>query len=240
MTNSCYNYSSEVYDQIKSSFWGGYINLIEKANIKYNSVLDMGCGTGLAINYLDILEDQYVGIDYSESMLMKAKLKYPEYNFVHGSITDFQFKRHFDLVLCAFDTINHILEKSDWRRVFQNAYDHMTNESNFIFDVVTQYDHINNWNGQTNITKSAEWIFDEKYDYDKREQIGIINSNLSLYRDNQWIYYNEIIKHKAYPQNEIVDIINEIGLYVSCKVDLVTGEKPVDTSNVIVYICKKR
>lgn len=43
--------------------------------------LDIGCGTGLYLDYVSVPADQYLGIDPSQGMLDKAKLKHPDHKF---------------------------------------------------------------------------------------------------------------------------------------------------------------
>ncbi len=43
------------------------------------SVLDVGCGTGLLTEIVNIAPDKYMGVDPSEGMLKKFKEKHPDY-----------------------------------------------------------------------------------------------------------------------------------------------------------------
>ncbi len=49
-------------------------------------VIDLGCGTGLLLDLVDIPADRYVGLDISEGMLESARKKHPGYRFVQGDL----------------------------------------------------------------------------------------------------------------------------------------------------------
>ena len=49
-------------------------------------VADLGCGTGLLLELLDIGPERYVGLDISEGMLRRARTKFPKHEFQEGNI----------------------------------------------------------------------------------------------------------------------------------------------------------
>ena len=87
---------------------------------KKDSILDVGCGTGILYS---ILEDRnpsyYLGLDISPKMLEVFKNKFPEANVKKIDFeTNIELNKTFDYVI-IFDTIPH-LEKIDM--VFKNAH----------------------------------------------------------------------------------------------------------------------
>jgi len=69
------------------------------------SVLDIGCGTGLFLEYHN--PDKYLGIDISENMLKKIKLKYPNRQTIRTSFEDF-YGKTFDTVIALYGTASYI------------------------------------------------------------------------------------------------------------------------------------
>lgn len=70
---------------------------------------DLGCGTGLALEYLDIPPAQYAGVDISRGMLEHAQTKFPDHRFIHADIqgrTPLEGAR-FNSVLVAFGTMSY-------------------------------------------------------------------------------------------------------------------------------------
>lgn len=50
--------------------------------------LDIGCGTGLYLDYVKVPTDQYLGIDPSQGMLDKAVAKHPDHNFRKATLEE--------------------------------------------------------------------------------------------------------------------------------------------------------
>jgi hypothetical protein len=47
-------------------------------------------------------------------------------------------EEHFDVVLCVYDSINHLLQFAEWEAVFDRARAHLDDGGLFIFDVNTE------------------------------------------------------------------------------------------------------
>jgi SAM-dependent methyltransferase len=112
--------------------------LIKRYHPKAKSVLELGCGSG---SMLSLLAKHYraVGIDSSKGMLQLAKQKAPQAKLIHGDITNFNLNQRFDVVLCPFDTINHVTSFNAWKRVFSLTHKHLAPGGVFVFDVNTEH-----------------------------------------------------------------------------------------------------
>jgi hypothetical protein len=51
----------------------------------------------------------------------------------------FDLGERFDVVLCVYDSINHLLRFEEWRSVFARAHEHLNEDGLFIFDINTQH-----------------------------------------------------------------------------------------------------
>lgn len=76
-----------------------------------SSVLDLGCGTGLAVELLRADPIGYLGIDLSAGMLTRASERHPHHWFQHGDFMDvlqtFSDAR-FGMVVSTFGALNHV------------------------------------------------------------------------------------------------------------------------------------
>lgn len=101
-----------------------------------SSLLELGCGTGaLLVGLAPSLEVS--GIDRSPEMLAQAKESVPAATLVHGDMTDFRLDARFDVVICMFDTLNHVPSFAGWLSLFSRVHGHLAAGGLFIFDVNT-------------------------------------------------------------------------------------------------------
>jgi cyclopropane fatty-acyl-phospholipid synthase-like methyltransferase len=99
-------------------------------------VLELACGTGAI---LEQLQDAYdvTGLDVSAEMLALAAGKVPGVPLVEADMTRFRLEERFDVVLCVYDSINHLLDFGAWEKVFDRAREHLLDRGLFVFDAVT-------------------------------------------------------------------------------------------------------
>lgn len=87
-------------DQLITQIMGPYIG---------SSVLDMGCGTGMLLEYIptDRL-DYYLGVDIAEDMLAKARNKFPVAQFLLQDMHKISVPDNtFDTVTCLYGTFSY-------------------------------------------------------------------------------------------------------------------------------------
>lgn len=91
---------------------------ILRANPEY-TMLDLGCGTGLTYEYLpDMYKPRYRGMDFTESMVMYCKEKYPEGRFIHGDLLKHDSYPRADLLMTQ-NVLQHILM---WQEAMRGIY----------------------------------------------------------------------------------------------------------------------
>jgi SAM-dependent methyltransferase len=100
------------------------------------SLLELGCGTGAVLAGLaDGL--QVTGIDLSPQMLATATASLPGARLELADITEFSLGTTFDVVMCVFDTLNHLPTFDAWQAMFRQVDAHLAEGGLFIFDVNT-------------------------------------------------------------------------------------------------------
>ena len=100
------------------------------------SVLELGCGTGLVLSDLRALPIR-VGVDLDEAMLAIARDRDPGVDWRLGDMADVLLERTFDVALCVYDTINHLPDLEGWRKFFRGVHSHLAEDGVLIFDVNT-------------------------------------------------------------------------------------------------------
>jgi SAM-dependent methyltransferase len=100
------------------------------------SVLELGCGTGAMLAGL-AYRYTITGVDRSAEMLEIAERKLPGRRLIRADITEFSIGERFDVVLCVFDTLNHLPSFDAWQAMFERVHEHLADDGLFIFDVNT-------------------------------------------------------------------------------------------------------
>lgn len=111
--------------------------LIERHHPSARSVLELACGTG---SILKQLQENYrvAGVDISQPMLDIAAKKLPRAQLFHCDMTEVSLGRTFDIVLCIYEAINHLLTFEQWESVFDRADEHLAKGGIFICDIGTK------------------------------------------------------------------------------------------------------
>ena len=111
----------------------GYIS---KHRAGARSLLELGYGTGALLR--DLASDLSVtGIDRSPEMLAIAARTVPGARLLQADMTSFTLPYRFDVVICMFDTLNHVVTVDGWLALFRCAHQHLSDNGLFIFDVNT-------------------------------------------------------------------------------------------------------
>ncbi|HEX6933774.1 MAG TPA: class I SAM-dependent methyltransferase [Streptosporangiaceae bacterium] len=100
------------------------------------SVLELGCGTGAMLAGLSRAYE-VTGVDRSPQMLAVAARTVPAARLVEADITRFSLGTTFDVVICVFDTVNHLPSLADWRALFGRVHEHLAPGGLLVFDVNT-------------------------------------------------------------------------------------------------------
>lgn len=109
-----YNCIAKEYDEwygdeisiIQNNF---LFNILEKEEFFNGKILDIGCGTGLLLEYKKLNPKNYLGIDCSDKMCNIARKKFPEYNFLETSFEDLELNDDgYDNLISLFGPLSYI------------------------------------------------------------------------------------------------------------------------------------
>jgi SAM-dependent methyltransferase len=100
------------------------------------SLLELGCGTGAILSGL-AGSLAVTGVDRSPEMLAIAADRVPAARLVRADMTNFKLPVAFDVVICVFDTLNHLPTFDAWLALFDRVHEHLADGGLFIFDVNT-------------------------------------------------------------------------------------------------------
>ena len=101
----------KLYDLIQIVATGGYMNKVSK-ELKFmnqKSVMDIGCGTGTLVEYLELKD--YLGVDLNPDFIALAKKKYPQYDFKVLNIVTQKFPKRKFKFLFMMNVLHHLTDE---------------------------------------------------------------------------------------------------------------------------------
>lgn len=134
-----YDIFSKYYDSVMNEYkllLAIIDNEIKSNHPEAKSMLEIACGTGNILNHFKNKYKIY-GLDLSNEMLKVAKQKISTGVFYNKDMIDFKLKDKFDIILCIFDSINHVINYKNWLKIFKNVKNHLNDKGIFIFDINT-------------------------------------------------------------------------------------------------------
>ena len=111
-----------------------YNNLIKENNCK--TILEIGSGTGNLAKRFQENHQQYIGLDYSKSMIVIAKERNENCHFIHGDMRDFQLETPVDSILITGRSTSYMITNEDINNTFESIYKNLTSSGIVIFDFI--------------------------------------------------------------------------------------------------------
>ncbi|RAL20896.1 hypothetical protein DL240_14530 [Lujinxingia litoralis] len=154
MNFSGYDSFADIYDR----FWAGDSArrfgpiILERVGTRLKKgarVLDLCCGSGrFTHQLLDQGFDAY-GVDNSKELLRLARERGRPERFFLSDVRELNTNvSGFELVICVYDSLNHMLLKEDLRAVFRGVRDVLDPGGLFVFDYNTEAKYRFHWKGQ--------------------------------------------------------------------------------------------
>ena len=138
---------SDVFCKVYNEFgWNYYpevfgeqlLQWLEWKGLHPKTAMDLACGTGILCGILDEAGIQASGMDFSAGMIEIARQNTPHIHYDVADMTAYRPERHFDLVTCTGDAVNHISDLSDVKKIFQNVHAYLAPGGYFVFDLLNE------------------------------------------------------------------------------------------------------
>lgn len=217
-----------------------FLNLdcIREYKSETKNILETACGTWVVAKELNKLGYKVTWLDISENMLKKAEKNLDKKNLVLADMTDFDLWKKFDVVLCNYNSICHLLKWEDWQKFFDMSAKHLEKDWLLIFDIVTVFEF-------ENIVKE----FANFYNFDEDsvclemfKEDWIYKWLVKMYikaEDGRYDLVEEVVKEMSFPISKIEKELKEKGFKLLEKIDYHYGEVTAQSERVY-FICKKK
>jgi SAM-dependent methyltransferase len=223
--------------------WADYVwELLRRLEHQPEHVLDLACGTGRVGLALARKGCRVVGVDLSFPMVRVAAAR-RDTRELHMPVcvqdaSALGFQRHFDLVVCLYDSLNYILEPESLWRCFRSVAACLRRGGVFIFDMNTERALKRNLFTQNNLGKGARLTYDWRSSYDRRTKICTVDMHF-VWRDGDTERtFREVHRQRAYGSREVTAGLRAAGFEVAGVYDALSFKRPTWRCTRAYYVAR--
>ena len=131
-------YDADIYDELNTFLFDLQFYKKWLPENRDAEILELCCGTGRLT--IPIAKDGYrvYGVDYTASMLDRAKVKAAEaglkIDFIQADVRTLKLQKKFDFIFIPFNSIHHLYKNEDLLEVLRNVKNHLKKGGLFLLD----------------------------------------------------------------------------------------------------------
>jgi SAM-dependent methyltransferase len=198
--------------------------IFRRFKIHPQTVLDLCCGTGSALQIFSDWGLTVAGLDQSTAMLAIAarKLKGRKITLYQKSLPRFALLddgrvgvvRRFDLVTSFYDSLNYLTTARDLKAAFRSVYKHLEPGGWFIFDMNTEAALKILWGGQVyaGTMDDIAWVW--RNNYLKGRHAAECHTTCFVRKGKLWERFDETHVERAYPNEKIASMLEAVGFHI--------------------------
>ena len=174
------------------------------------AVLDVCCGSGHVTRELTRRDYQVTGVDVSEDLLSISRNEMPQVDWQRHDVRFMRLPRIYDAAISTFDSLNHILTRSDLEEVFRNVHRTLKPGGLFVFDMNLQEAFCADMQAWTaNVGDDDVSLIRGFFDHATK----IARTEIVWLRReaDAWIRTDTSIEERCYSQTEIVSALSRAG-----------------------------
>lgn len=175
--------------------------------------LDLACGTGHALRLFRERGFVSTGIDFSLPMLRLARRR--GRHLAAGDLRALPLRGKFARVTCLYDSLNHLLEKSDLALAFREAARMLADDGLFLFDMNHPEIYPEIWGmAEPFVAAGEDYSLEIATTFRKSEGLGRarVSGWARLPGGGERVTIRERQQQRAYSEREIVDALTAAGL----------------------------
>jgi SAM-dependent methyltransferase len=181
-------------------------------------VVDVACGTGIAVARFAEAGYRVTGVDRSPHMLAQARKRIaeaglPGVTFLEDDMRDFALDGSADLVTCMYDSINYLLEAAGLVAAFRCAAAALRVGGLYIFDMNTIFGLAEQWGSRDTIHRdTGDWFIASRTRWDHECSTDTLVFHGFIRRGDGWERFTETHVERGYPVAQIRELLQQAGL----------------------------
>ena len=216
-----WNYYPEIFGQ-QLILW------LERNNIHPKTAMDLACGTGILCGILDQEGIEASGMDFSSGMIEIARENNPQLYFDVADMITYRPDKHFDLVTCTGDAVNHIPELVNVEKIFQNVYAYLTPGGYFVFDILNEKEVSTSEPFDMDFTETTRVWFQMTRPGEKQ-----VNLKIKVYESGE-LAFEENIRETIHDPVQICRLLQNCGFISVVCTDRLLPENHPGTTHFII------
>lgn len=205
--------------EIDYSKWADFLVAIfdKYSKNKVESIVDLGCGTGLMTFELAKRGYDMTGVDNSEEMLSIAQSKNKGWPvlLLNQDMINFELYGTVDAAISCLDCVNHILNKKDLDTFFHWVHNYLNPDGVFIFDCNSKYKFENIYGNEAYILESDDTYCGWQNEYNPKSSVCTFYlTKFKEDKDGKYIRQDTIQKEKYYSMNTLDSLLKKNGFDV--------------------------
>ena len=238
-----YELLSSFYDEFVNADYAAMARLYEQLWARFRFapelVLDLGCGTGNLLPYLE-KGRQVIGVDVSPEMLAIAREKAsPQTLLLCQDMTQLDLYGTIDAVVCELDCINALPEEDAVRQTFERVNLFLSRGGLFIFDVNAPKKFETVLDGRAFVYESEDVFLVWESEYDKEKAACDFLLTFFLRReDGSYAREEERMTQRVYSKERLLQLMEESGLE-PLTVCNGAGEEPEEEELRLFFVARK-
>jgi len=173
-------------------------------------ILDLCCGDGRIAQSLAKRGYRVTGIDGSERMLTYARQRLPKAELYLKDARRFKLPPRFDAVISTFDSLNHVMEPDDLKKVFQNVFACLKPGGLFVFDLNREEAYMDLWS-RTSTVVDKRAVAVARGLYDSARKVAVCNVTLLRLENGQWRRSDFRLTQRLHMQDQVLSGLKDIG-----------------------------
>lgn len=214
-------------------------DVIEEHKPGSKNILEVACWTGTVAAKFQEQGYNVTWLDINQNMLDKAKLNMKKWSeLILADMTDFDLWKKYDVILCNYNSICHLLKWEDWQKFFTQASNHLEKDWLLVFDIVTLFEF-------ENITKEFAQFYtfwENNVCMEMFKKPGMFEWLVKIYEkaeDGRFDLTTEIVQENSFSISKIEKELKLQGFKVAEKTDFHYWEVTAQSERVY-FMCKKK